>query len=275
MSQSKSWWGKLFLERLSELMDAGRLSRGSAYASEYRVIHFNITANKVTATIRGNKNPYFGVHHEPKYQVTVDFNAISKKSWSDIIDRICMNPGWVSKLMLNELPSDIDDAFGEFGLLPKSAKDVKSSCSCPDYISPCKHIAGVYYKLANMLDSDPMQLFSLRGISLVELDAELRKNKLGKAFSEHLNAEIEINWIEESAQFSELCHRDLAVLPSAKNYWEMGEVKLEDATGEPIDAAVIKKQGDYPEFWQKKASFIDTMEHIYRYVKLKNKKRLF
>jgi uncharacterized Zn finger protein len=33
---------------------------------------------------------------------------------------------------------------------------------------------------------------------------------------------------------------------------------------------LIKKQGDYPAFWDKDSSFIETMEEFYQRVKTKN-----
>jgi uncharacterized Zn finger protein len=38
-----------------------------------------------------------------------------------------------------------------------------------------------------------------------------------------------------------------------------------------IPAIVVKKQGDYPAFWQKDASFITVMEELYQRVRTKNK----
>ena len=36
-------------------------------------------------------------------------------------------------------------------------------CSCPDYASSCKHIAAVFYALADNLDEDPFLLPQLNG----------------------------------------------------------------------------------------------------------------
>jgi len=38
-----------------------------------------------------------------------------------------------------------------------------TTCSCPDYANPCKHIAAVFYVLADSLDDDPFLLFQLKG----------------------------------------------------------------------------------------------------------------
>ena len=41
-----------------------------------------------------------------------------------------------------------------------------------------------------------------------------------------------------------------------------------------ISAALIKKQGDYPEFWTKNNSFIKAMELFYSHTRKKNRKDL-
>jgi uncharacterized Zn finger protein len=38
-----------------------------------------------------------------------------------------------------------------------------------------------------------------------------------------------------------------------------------------IPAILVKKQGDYPAFWQKDTSFISVMEEFYQRVRTKNK----
>ncbi|MGH8898718.1 MAG: SWIM zinc finger family protein, partial [Egibacteraceae bacterium] len=38
-----------------------------------------------------------------------------------------------------------------------------TSCSCPDYANPCKHVAAVHYVLAQTFDADPFLLPTLRG----------------------------------------------------------------------------------------------------------------
>jgi len=37
-----------------------------------------------------------------------------------------------------------------------------------------------------------------------------------------------------------------------------------------VSAIIVKKQGDYPAFWHKENSFIETMEELYQRVKIKN-----
>jgi ERCC4-related helicase len=69
-------------------------------------------------------------------------------------------------------------------LLPSSYKDFKVSCDCPDYAVPCKHIAGVCFRLAELFDQDPFLLFAMRGLTQEKLLQELANTPLGKVLSD-------------------------------------------------------------------------------------------
>ncbi|MDF1757834.1 MAG: SWIM zinc finger family protein [Legionellaceae bacterium] len=276
MKHHKTWWGESFVLALEGFIDPGRLTRGRAYRTDNRILEFHQNDNHVQATIRGNINPYFGVDEEPRYQVDIKFNAISKIQWQDAIQQISNNASWLSKLMLNEIPDNIDDAFSSTDyLLPKSYDDVDASCSCPDWDNPCKHIAGVYYRIANILDSDPMLLFSLRGISSDQLILELKQTELGSAFSEFLSSPEETHVVLEDRYYPKITDLQQKTLTSQTSFWEMGttnEVDTEPAYENKVVAALVKKQGDFPPFWNRHNSFIVFMESFYDLVRRKNKK---
>src|SRR5436305_6909291 len=92
---------------------------------------------------------------------------------------------------MNEMPDTIEDAFSSLGLhlLPHSERDFVTSCTCPDWANPCKHIAGVYYLLASALDHDPFLMFELRGLSRDDLHAELARSPLGQILASALKSE--------------------------------------------------------------------------------------
>lgn len=274
---SRSWWGKKFIEAIERLTDSGRLGRGRSYARGGKVKHFDIDGNLVTAQVRGSINPYFGVTKEPLYRTTIEFEPISKAKWAAVIALIASKAGLISRLLLNEIPDNIEDSFKTLGLhlLPGSHNDFHTRCSCPDYSNPCKHIAGVYYLIAAELDRDPFLLFELRGLSRENLQAELAKTPLGQALSAELSAQKQPPIPVDSY------HTPLQKTPvtdlSLKDFWQ-GEKRLpqtiEIASPSAVPAILVKKQGDFPAFWQRDNSFIDAMEGLYEYVRLKNKNKL-
>jgi uncharacterized Zn finger protein len=56
------------------------------------------------------------------------------------------------------------------GLFP-SPREIKLSCSCPDWADMCKHVAAVLYGVGARLDQMPRLLFVLRGVDENELIA--------------------------------------------------------------------------------------------------------
>jgi uncharacterized Zn finger protein len=48
------------------------------------------------------------------------------------------------------------------GLFP-SPREIKMTCSCPDWADMCKHASAVLYGVGARLDAEPDFLFALRG----------------------------------------------------------------------------------------------------------------
>jgi uncharacterized Zn finger protein len=237
-------------------------------------LHFGIERNHITAMVRGSVNPYFGVYKEPTYHISIEIKAIVENSWNEAIDQLSSKDSIVSRLLLNEVPENIEDSFQELGLhlLPHSSKDFKTKCSCLDYANPCKHIAGVYYLVASQLDNNPFLLFELRGLSKDELQTELANSNLGKALAQELNTQ-EISLASSTSFHTKLEKQSVSEKPSVRESW-LGKKRLPQTLEVPsssgVSAILVKKQGDFPAFWHKDSSFIDTMEELYQRVKTKN-----
>jgi len=277
---TRTWWGKRFIAALERFTDPARLGRGRAYASGSRIRSHIIQDGQITAKVRGNVNPYFGVYKEPTYDTRVGITPIPPSQWSQLIKRLAGRAGSVSRLLMNEVPEDIEDAFEPLGLslLPRSASDFKTRCSCPDYSNPCKHIAGVCYMLAGKLDQDPFLLFELRGLARDKLRAELANTPLGKALAATLEAQdLPIEPVESyftRPQTLAIRHPDVGY----DSYWH-AEKRL-PAMPEPLPRGaglpglLIRKGGDYPPFWTKDQSFVQVMTELYERIRQKNKDAL-
>ena len=274
---TRTWWGKKFLDVLSHIMDSGRLKRGRAYSTPRRLLEFDVSGYTVNATIRGNVNPHFGVYREPKYKVVVKLKRISVKDWDRITGEIGNNAACLSQLLMNEMPTAIEGVFSELDLhlLPQSRADIISSCSCPDYASPCKHVAGVYYKIASLLDRDPLLAFQLRGMKFESLQRKLSASPLGQALSDHFGSgEPAIEY--PSHRYTSPQRRSLPN-GSPKSFWQgsgtLPPVEVEDGN-QTAPAILIKRGGDFPAFWNKDVSFIEAMEPVYVRIVEKNKASL-
>ena len=62
-------------------------------------------------------------------------------------------------------------------LFPERGSHLITSCTCPDWATPCKHAAAVCYLMAEAFDDDPFLLLAFRGREREALLAELRARR--------------------------------------------------------------------------------------------------
>ncbi len=269
---SKTWWGQLFIEALESFTDSGRLSRGRSYANNGKIKQYKVTKGKITAKVRGSVNPYFGVYKEPLYKTEISLTPISQEDWQRAIALLSSRASFVSKLLMNEMPDNIEKTFYQefkLHLLPYDSDDFQTHCSCPDWSNPCKHIAGVYYLIASEIDRDPFLLFELRGLPREKLHEELMKSTLGQILSQGLTTEnLAPEPVESYYTKPTLVTTNNKI--SQKEFWQ-GQKRisehLPDNSSNAIPAIVVKKAGDYPQFWHQDSSFIEVMSDFYTRVR--------
>ncbi len=271
---SRTWWGQRFLHAIEQITDPRRLGRGRSYARGNKVKSFTLQDGLVKAQVRGSVNPYFGVYKEPLYNTSIEFEPISKANWAAAIAFIASKASLISRLMLNEMPDSIEDAFAklDLNLLPRSNSNFTTNCSCPDWSNPCKHIAGVYYLLAAELDQDPFLLFELRGLSRDDLQKELAKSPLGQALSAELTAQ-QTEPEPDTTYYTQPITTLALEIEQLKDFWQ-GEKRLPQAINAPpsmgVSGILVKTQGDFPAFWPKDQSFLAIMEEFYDRVRDKS-----
>jgi uncharacterized Zn finger protein len=164
----ESWWSRRFLEVLESLGIGGRLDRGRTYARKGQVIAMDVAPGVVTATVQGSR--------ARPYRVRIMATRLSEADWRRAEDAMVARASFLAALLAGEMPADIEDAFeacsGE--LFPNSHAELAAECSCPDWANPCKHLAAVYYLLAEAFDEDPFLMLRWRGRERDELLRNLR-----------------------------------------------------------------------------------------------------
>lgn len=273
--QSKTWWGQKFLAALEKSMDSGRLARGRSYSGDNRITSWKLENGKATARVKGNINPYFGVYKTPNYSTTFRLQPITASDWKKVIKHLCSKAGPISQLLLHQMPDSLDVYLAgvNISLLPYGQKDMLTNCSCPDFANPCKHIAGVCFRLATMIDQDPLLIFEMRGLSREKLLQELQKSPLGKALAAGMETmEPELQPVEH--YFTQPKTISVTAKVDYESFWQ-AEKQLphpfEPLTPGMTAAILAKKAGDYPAFWPKDGSFIAIMEELHERIRTKNK----
>jgi len=160
----KTHWGRAWVEALERIdYYTNRLPRGRRYAREGLVRHIEIVEGKVQAKVKGSR--------PSPYRVSMALRKFTKRQKQGIKAVVAGHPGLAAELSLGRLPEALLDLLAARGLspLPSSWEEFDATCSCPDWANPCKHLAAVYYVLANEIDKDPFVLFALRGLDPPEL----------------------------------------------------------------------------------------------------------
>lgn len=164
----ETWWSQRFIEVLEDFHEGPRLARGRAYARRGQVIDMEVEAGEVSARVQGSR--------ARPYSVSIGVTVLHDADWARVEEAMASRAVFLARLLASEMPHEIEDAFAATGLslFPTSADDLDTACSCPDWENPCKHVAAVYYLLAEAFDRDPFLIFAWRGRPRERLLAELR-----------------------------------------------------------------------------------------------------
>ncbi len=157
------WYSKKLISVLKSYGWENRLSRGARYARAGQVIKINMDKGSVEAYVQGSRSK--------PYHIKIIFPAIPEEQWKNIFKMLNEHKEVVSELLNGNVPPEFEDLLEKMNtsLFIKKPDDIKMSCTCPDYAVPCKHIAAVFYILAENFDTDPFLMLLLRGKNKQEI----------------------------------------------------------------------------------------------------------
>ncbi|MSR59132.1 MAG: hypothetical protein EXS05_16055 [Planctomycetaceae bacterium] len=158
---AKSFWGEAWCKSLEQHSDySNRLPRGATYVRNGSVIDLQIAAGKVKALVSGSEI----------YTVTVTIEKLPKAAWSRIRSDCSQSIDSLIDLLQGRFDQGIMRRLSQRdgGLFPQP-REIKMSCTCPDWAGVCKHVAATFYGVGARLDSAPELLFTLRGVDHLEL----------------------------------------------------------------------------------------------------------
>jgi len=158
---AKSFWGKAWCRNLERYSDyASRLPRGRSYLRTGAVLDLSITPGRAEAQVQGS---YL-------YAVTVRIEPLAPELWKDLGARCRAYAPSLLDLLAGKLTDQVMALVvdPEAGLFP-DPREIKVSCTCPDWADMCKHAAAVLYGISVRFDERPELLFELRGIDYRQL----------------------------------------------------------------------------------------------------------
>lgn len=170
-----TWWGQKWIAALELVLrgDSGRLARGRTYARAGRTHDLIVQQGEVTAKVTGSRST--------PYEISLQIAQLPAAAWTRAIEGMAAKAQFTAELLAGHMPKDIDEVFraAEASLFPVRGTDLKTSCSCPDWGDPCKHVAAAHYVLGEAFDRDPFLLFELRGRTKAQVLEALRAARGG------------------------------------------------------------------------------------------------
>ena len=172
-----TWWSQRFIAVLETFGIGTRLQRGKRYARTGQVLAMEVTAGQVKASVQGSRTK--------PYRVFIETAVLTAPEWEAVESVMASSAVFAARLLAGEMPEEIEEAFADSSvtLFPTSADELDSACSCPDWENPCKHIAAVYYLLAESFDAEPFLIFAWRGRTKEDLLTGLRARRRGSESS--------------------------------------------------------------------------------------------
>lgn len=170
---AQTWWSERFVSVLESLGLDARLQRGRSYARKGQVIDLAVEPGAATARVQGTR--------VRPYRVRIGVTPFDKTAWARVTEVLSEDAWYIAKLLAGEMPEDIEDAFDAAGLslFPASVDEMSLDCTCPDWSVPCKHLAAVFYLLAESFDDDPFAMFAWRGRDRDDLLEALSARRAG------------------------------------------------------------------------------------------------
>jgi uncharacterized Zn finger protein len=161
------WWVEQWMELINGYRFKKRLERAWAYAREGNVLSIRFEGRRVHARVQGSG--------EDPYKVKLWLDVLSDDDWNYVLEALGQKARWSAQLLAGVMPQDIERAFAASGrrLFPFKLQEVRSECTCPDKVNPCKHVSAVFYLMGERFSEDPFVLFQLRGRTRTQLLSEL------------------------------------------------------------------------------------------------------
>jgi SWIM zinc finger len=160
---ASTFWGKAWCDNLESYSDyENRLPRGRSYVRSGSVLDLQIEPSRISALVQGTS----------LYTVGISISAVEEKRWKAVVAECGGKIDSVVELLQGKLSKPVMEVITrkESGLFPEP-RQIKMSCSCPDWADMCKHVAAVLYGVGARLDQQPDLLFRLRGADPMELIA--------------------------------------------------------------------------------------------------------
>lgn len=159
-----SYWGRAWCDNLESYSDyANRMPRGRTYARNGSIVDLQIAPGHVRAIVSGSEI----------YEIEIGIDRLDRRVWKALVRECAGRIGSMIELLQGRFSDEVMQILArpKVGLFP-SPKQIRLSCSCPDWADMCKHVAAALYGVGARLDAEPEIFFTLRQVDQSELVSE-------------------------------------------------------------------------------------------------------
>ena len=101
-SYGSTWWGRQWLQALTDIDYSNRLPRGKTYANKGLAHDLKLQGNTIAAKVTGS---------QPRpYVVNITVPAYDAETQRRLVRLVTDNPMFLSKLLNRELPTELNEA---------------------------------------------------------------------------------------------------------------------------------------------------------------------
>jgi hypothetical protein len=134
---ANTWWGQAWNQNLESYADyANRIGRGRSYVRNGAVLDLKLEQGRIMALVQGSV--------AKPYKVTIEISPLPENVWVKIKKTCEGKIESLPELITGKFPKTLEELFTAKGkgLFP-APREIKLSCSCPDWAEMCKHVAAV------------------------------------------------------------------------------------------------------------------------------------
>lgn len=160
--------------------DVGRAKRGAEYAARGHVVDLHVMQFGAIAEVVGSQNDPFNVRMHLPYRSLEEINRA--------VGAIVRAPGSIAAAKAGTFDEDVLSI-----LLCDAPQEVRYTCDCPDGAGVCKHAVALAQRTAELVDQDPTAIFTMRGLTLADLENR-KRDQAGNIARENAEPGSEYFW---------------------------------------------------------------------------------
>ncbi len=160
---------KRFLAILAPMGSPESWIEGMDYAAKGQLRSLTLEPGKIVAAVQGRRFR--------AYRTIIATNPLSTAQWDSAIRIMVEQALFSAKLLAGEWPPNTEETLASAGIeiLPASPTQWQAQCDCDEPSSWCKHACAVAYLVADAIDTDPLCLFTIRGMASDDLLERIRQ----------------------------------------------------------------------------------------------------